>query len=134
MPNFQEFDRARKSRAPSDVATVTVQRTGLLSFNVAAIIEIGQPEAVVFLVDAGERLLGFRPATLRRGGRKAFAVRRQGGGNKACVVSAMSVLRHLDVDLSESRRYPLVAIDGTPCIDLKQPGTIVTSNRRKAEA
>lgn len=126
MPNFQEYDRIR-SREFRAEAAVTIQRRGLISFNPAAMQVLGQPEAVVFLVDEGERLLGFRRADPRRAGRKASAVRAPGH-----LVSATLVLGHLEVDLSESRRYPLVVVDGTPCVDLKQPGTVVTSNRRKS--
>jgi hypothetical protein len=126
MPNFQEYYRAQSRRSRKDAA-VTVQRRGLISFNPAAMAALGSPEGVVFLVDMDERMLGFRSAhTLRRAGRKAAPIRRPGN-----LVSATHVLRHLGADLSESRRFPLAVLDGTLCIDLKQPGEVVTSNRRK---
>jgi hypothetical protein len=125
MPNFEEFDRmnARVSRRVGE--SVTVQRRGNVGFSVEAMAALGNPRAVVYLVDRDERLLGFRPAT--PGTANASAVR--GSGR---IASAVAVLKDLGADLSQSRRYPLAESDGIRCIDLKQPGTIVTSNRRKS--
>lgn len=135
MPNFEVFQRT-DSRRRSRQATVTVQRRGQISFSLEAMRVLGNPEAVAFLVDKDERLLGFRAAKLARNG-----ARRADGGDGliVCAVrspgataSAVQVLRYLGADLSASRRYPLAEVDGVRFIDLKAPGAVVTSNRRKA--
>ncbi len=122
MPNFEIYDRvnARESRG----ATVTIQRRGIISFSPDAYAMLGSPEAVVFLYDREERLIGFRPAA--RGDQDAYAIR------SPLTVSAMALCKRLGIDTSESRRYPL-GMDNPPFIDLKQPGAVVTSNRRKRQ-
>jgi hypothetical protein len=112
---------------------VTVGLRGTVKFNPAAAKALGEPDAIVFLVDKEDRLLGFRAGEVTTDG----PGRRKGTGNAQPLrtpgntVSATHVLRYLHVDLSQSRRYPLVAIDGVQCIELKRPGMVVTSNRRK---
>lgn len=129
MPNFEVYKRTdSRRRAPA----VTVLRRGQISFNPAAMLALGNPAAVTFLVEKDECLLGFRATEVVEGeGRRkatgAGVVVRPPGAT----VAAVPVLRYLGADLSASRRYPLVLLDGVHCIDLKQPGTVVTSNRRK---
>lgn len=112
---------------------VTVQYRGQISFNPAAMQALGNPSAVTFLVDKADRLLGFRAVDLVQNSGRPKAP-----GDSAVVrtpgatVAAVRVLRYLEADLSQSRRYPLTALDGVHCIDLKQPGAVVTSNRRKS--
>lgn len=124
MPNFQEYDRSQ--RGPYQKAkTVTVTRRGLLNFSPSAMAALGNPQAVVYLVDREERLLGFRGATCRT--RNAYTVRAPGRSTQAS-----HALGELGADLTESRRYPLIILGGVQCIDFKQPGDIVTSNRSKS--
>lgn len=131
MHNFEVFQRTdarRRSREP----TVTVQRRGQLSLSPAAVKALGTPEAVTFLVSREERLLGFRAAkTVRRGGRQKAPENGSLVRSPGATVSATYVLRYLEADLSASRRYPLQLLDGVHCINLGQPGTVVTSNRSK---
>lgn len=126
MPKFEEYERSagsrwRKRHGPS----VTIQRRGSLSFSTDAMEMLANPEALVFLVDQDARLVGFRKAP--RTTRNARAVTSPFVGTYT--VSARALCTFLNLDLSEARRYPLVGVDGIPCVDLKQPGTIVTSNR-----
>jgi hypothetical protein len=132
MHNWELYERGN-SRRRSDEPLVTIQRRGQISFNPAAMRALGEPEAVIFLIDKNERLLGFRASgiTKKTGRRKAVepgALVRPPGAT----VAAIPVLKHMEVDLGVSRRYRLVELDGTHCIDLKQPGEAVTSNRRKS--
>ncbi len=123
MPNFELYERANSRVSRRVGKSVTVQRRGQIAFSADALAELGHPKAVAFLVDRDERLLGFRPASPRTAG--ASVIRATGH-----IASAVRVLRYLNVDLSESRRYPLACEDGVHYIDLKQPGVVVTSNRR----
>ncbi len=127
--NFEVYDKAhsytaRKRRG----ATVTVQPRGLLSFSPDAYEMLGSPKAVVFLVDRDERLIGFKPLSSTRGAGNAYTVR---GPGSQRLVSATAVLKVMGWQSSQAVRYPLAEIDGTLCIDLKQPGQPVTSNRKK---
>ena len=126
MPNFELYERMHSRAGGSHAATVTIQRRGLISFSPLAIRELGSPEAFVLLFDEAESLIGFRAA--RQGEPMAYPVRGPKGSH---IISATSFCRHLGLSLSESRRYPLAEVDGTHCIDVKQPGTVVTSNRRR---
>lgn len=128
MPHFEEYQRGdsyagRKRRGE----TVTVQRRGLISFSEGARALLGSPAAVKFLVDRDARAIGFKACKARD--KNAHAVR-----GKQHIVSAVTVLRHMGADLSESRRYTLKVVDGLPpYIDLDEDAPVVTSNRRKAK-
>lgn len=126
MPNFEVYDRVNSRSRHRGASAVTISRRGLIAFNSVAMAMLGDPEAVVFLYAAEERLIGFRKT--ERGDPEGYPVRLAGRG--AHVVSAMKFCRFASVDTSESRRYPLVMAGGVPCVDLKEPGTVVTSNRR----
>jgi hypothetical protein len=131
MPNFEVYKRADSyGRRSRHEATVTVQRRGCFSFSPAAIAMIGNPGRVKLLYDRDEQLVGFRGA--KRSDTSAHAIRSHGNGQH--ILSAAAFCQFAEIDTSESRRYPLVEIEGTACIDLKQPGTPVTSNRRKTGA
>jgi len=94
---------------------------GLLVLSVDTMEALGHPAAIRFLTDRDEKLLGFRPA---EHGPKTNAV-----NSRSRNVSAAQVLKFLGADLTASRRYPLIEIDGTWCIDLKSPGTEVGRGR-----
>lgn len=124
MPNFELYERTNSRVSRRVGKSVTVQRRGQVCFSTEALAALGNPKAIAFLVDRDERLLGFRAASQRATGASLIRITTR-------IASAIRVLRYLDVDLSESRRYPLVVIDGVQCIDLKQSGEVVTSNRAK---
>ena len=123
MPDFEIYKRTNSHRR-STHATVTVTSRGLITFSGAAWEALGSPEAITFLCDRGESLIGFRGAP--PGSANAHSVR-----GKQHIVSAVAFLRFIKMDTGQSRRWPLIQADGTYCIDLNQPGTPVTSNRRK---
>jgi hypothetical protein len=100
---------------------------GALGFSPAAYEALGSPAAVVYLTDRDERLIGFRPASPEEP--NAHKVSRA-----ARTTSARALLRFMGAEYAQSRRYPLLTDDGTPHIDLKQPGTPVTSNRAKSRS
>jgi hypothetical protein len=130
VPNFEVYKRQDSRRGWWRDPTVTVMKRGLLSLSPAAMRALEEPAAIRFLVDRDARMLGLGRA--EPGEKNAMRVRITGSGQH--FVSAIPVLAYLEADLSESRRYPLLMIDGTHCIDLKEPGTPVTSNRRKKES
>lgn len=123
MPSFEVYRRQDSyTQRRRKGATVTVMHPGRLSFSRDALAALGNPKAIVYLVDREQRLLGFRAA---RPGSKEVAVVRDPG-----IAAAGPVLRYLNADLSVTRRYPLIHEDDYYYIDLKQPGAIVSSNRR----
>jgi hypothetical protein len=120
--NFEVYDR-RNSPSPKRRRlgeTVTVQRAGVISFSTASMAALGNPRAVVYLVDREDRVLGFRAAP--PGTPNASLI-----GGTGHTASGVAVLKYMEADLSESRRYPLVVMDGVYCIDLKQPGEVVAN-------
>lgn len=128
MPNFEEFERTDARWHGRRVPTATIQRRGLISFSPAGYELLGSPDAVTFLYDQGEQLIGFRKAARRES--NAHALRSIGNGQH--VVSAGTFCRFIGIDMTVSRRYPLAVVDGVPCVDLGEPGAPVTSNRKAA--
>jgi len=123
MPDFEIYERTG-SRRRSTHATVTITRRGVITFSGAAWEALGSPAAVTFLYYREERLAGFRSTAAAH--QNAHRVR-----GKQHVASAVAFLRFIKLDASQTRRWPLIQVDGTYCIDLKEAGTPVTSNRRK---
>lgn len=126
MPEFEIYDR-RHGKGSRHGETVTVTRRGYMSLSSGAFARLGSPQAVTYLIDKDEQLIGFRPCKPRD--EDAHAV--SGRGHQ---MSAAALLRYMGVTYDEARRYDLqVPDDLPPHIDLKQPGVPVTSNRLKAE-
>jgi len=125
MARFEEFRRvnARVPRGP----TLTVTVRGALNLSRAAWELLGRPGAVTLLWDKGERIIGLKPA--QPDALNAYRVIALGRYGRT--VSAKAFCEFIGTDLSAARRYPLVLEDGIGCVDLRQPGMVVTSNRRK---
>jgi hypothetical protein len=108
---------------------VTVQKRGTISMNKSAHALLGDPDAVELLYDADAKVMGFRavPETVEH----AYAIRAMGGkaASTTYMVSGRAFFRYYDIDTDEARRYPAALTDGVLCVDLSQPGTVVTSNR-----
>lgn len=108
---------------------VTVQKRGTISMNKSAHALLGDPDAVELLYDASAKVMGFR--AVAETVEHAYAIRAMGGkaASSTFMVSGRAFFRYYGVDTDEARRYPATFDDGVLCVDLSQPGTIVTSNR-----
>lgn len=98
----------------------------MFNLSKAAIDLIGNPDAVELLYDPDTKTIGIRPAP--RDTPHAYVIR-GGPGAATSVVSASAFTRHYGLDTSVGRRYTPTVHDGTLCIDLRDPGTPVHSNR-----
>ena len=125
MPDFKIFKRTN-ARAPHG-PTLTVTSRGTLNLSRAAWELLGKPQAVTLLYAADERIIGLKPAD--RDAPNAYLVRVLGKYGRQ--VAARVFCRYIEADLSAARRYPLVLDDGIGCVDLREPGVVVTSNRAK---
>jgi hypothetical protein len=126
MPEFEMYKRTFMGARKRHGELVTIQRRGLISFSDDAYARLGSPEAVVFLVDTKERLIGFRAA--KRSEHRSYSVR-----SAQHLVSAAAVCTFMGADMEQARRYALHVADGLPpYIDLNEDAPVVTSNRRKA--
>lgn len=124
MTDFELF--THRNAKPRKPATVTITRRSLFLFSEAAFAMLGSPEAVVFLVDQSRPAIGFRAA--KRGDPDSYLIRQ----DRSHGVRGLAICNFLDLDRSQSRRYPLLtAADGQHHISLAEPGEVVTSNRAK---
>ena len=108
---------------------VTIQKRGIMSLNKSAWVALGEPEAVEFLYDADEKIIGLRGVlpTIEH----AYPIR----GVKTdgpWVVSGTAFAKYFDIETDVSRRYAVKFDNDIMCIDLKEGGTVVTSNRSRA--
>ncbi|TQM01618.1 hypothetical protein [Pseudonocardia kunmingensis] len=108
---------------------VTVQKRGTISMNKSAHALLGDPGAVELLYDATAKVMGFR--AVAETVEHAYAIRAMGGkaASSTFMVSGRAFFRYYGIDTDEARRYPATIEDGVLCVDLSQPGTVVTSNR-----
>lgn len=126
MSGFEVFTKRMVPLAKQPY--VTIQRRGVISLNAAAHAAIGSPEAIELLYDRDERLVGLRAVDATA--EHAYPIRGQAGKPSGpFMVSGTAFVRHYGIDTSASRRWLGSAEDGLLVIDLKQPGTVVTSNR-----
>jgi hypothetical protein len=115
---------AALSRAPF----VTIQKRGTFSLNRAAQVALGEPEAVEFLYDADEKIIGLRPVSASS--QHAYPLRSQSHKEIGpYLVAGTAFTRYFNIDTSVSRRWIARMSDGVLIVDLKEEGVAVTSNR-----
>lgn len=128
MPNFETF---KKRMVPLKKAPyVTIQKRGTMSFNAAAHAALGQPEAVELLYDPSEKIIGVRkvdPAV-----EHAYPLRSPSQAERSFILSGTAFMRYYELDAEVSTRRSAYMDGDVLCIDLKDAGTVVTSNRNKA--
>jgi hypothetical protein len=127
-PNFEAFrkEQVALKREPQ----VTIQKRGVISLNNSAYTALGAPEAVELLYDVQSRIVGLHPVDARAS-RACFLRSPTGNGSGPFVISAMAYLHYYDIDLGSTRRWTAFLDGGILCVDLRQPGTEVTSNRAR---
>lgn len=126
MPNFEVYKRGQARPTPT-IPAVTVTVRGTLNLNTAAYALLGEPEAVVLGWDATLQVIGLRPAGRRE--RNSYLVRPLGPAGTMRTISAKLFCEWIKADLAEARRYPLTRDGGYGCVDISQPGEVVSGNR-----
>jgi hypothetical protein len=101
MPDFVEFSR-EESRGRQEVPMFTLQASGLLSFNHAAFMALGEPSAVALLYDAGEGVVGVHE--VEKDHQNAYPVRKQ-GRSMTYLVSAQGFVAHHEIPTVKARRF-----------------------------
>lgn len=116
----------RPTPRTSQQPTATISTRGWISLNQAAYTAMGSPAAVELLFDRAEQIVGLRPAAQSL--LHAFPVRSQ-RSTDTVIISAHGFLRNYSIDNSTSLRRSAWMDDGVLCVDIKEPGRVVTSNR-----
>ena len=125
MPQFETF---KKRMVPLKKAPfVTIQKRGTRSFNAAAHAALGNPEAVELLYDPSEKIIGVRAVAPEV--EHAYPLRSPSQKDQSFILSGRAFTRYYDIPTDISTRYPAYLDGDILCIDLKQEGTVVTSNR-----
>ncbi len=129
MPQFEVF---KKRMVPlTKVPYVTLQKRGTISFNQAAHAALGSPDAIELLYDPEERVIGVR--AVDPSVEHAYPTRGVGGdqgkATRTFLVSGAAFVKFYGIPNDISTRYPAHMEDDILFIDLKQEGTVVTSNR-----
>ena len=126
MPKFEVFKKRLVPLAKAPY--VTIQKRGTMSFNAAAHAALGSPDAIELLFDRDEQIIGVRGVepTVEH----AYPLRMMPGKHESgFIVSGTAFTKFYGISTEVSTRYPAQIVDDVLCIDLKQPGTEVTSNR-----
>lgn len=127
MQHFEVFTH-KQSRPPRDEAWVTINSRGGITLSEAAYHQLGSPEAVQLLYNRDEQIVGFRAAMAPS--LDAYAIRPFNGGT-SFGVAGKAFTQHYGIDTTVARRRPTVMDGDLLCVDLKQAGTVVTSNRAR---
>ncbi|WP_345482153.1 hypothetical protein [Amnibacterium soli] len=128
LPGFETFTKRMVPLGKNPY--VTVQKRGLLSFNKAAHAALGAPEAVELLYNPQARLIAVRPVDVDVP--HAYKFRSVGGQKNegaTLLVAATAFTNYYNIPTEVSVRRPVRIEDGVLYIDLKDEGTVVTSNR-----
>lgn len=126
MPNFEVFNR--RAAPVTTQPLVTIQKRGAMSFNRAAFEALGAPEAVEFLFDREERVMGFRPVSADVP--HAYRPRKQGQAYNY-ILAGQAFTQHYGIKTDTARRYVAAMLDGVLVVDLTQPGTDATGPRSR---
>jgi hypothetical protein len=111
---------------------VTIQKRGLLSFNKAAHVALGEPDAVELLFNAHRQVIAVRG--VKEDTPHAYRFRQLGGqknNSSTYVVGATAFTNHYGIPTNISRRYLVQARDGVIFIDLMGESTEVVGARGK---
>jgi hypothetical protein len=129
MAQFQRFtsDLIARRREP----WVTLTKRGTISLNPAAYALLDNPVAVVLLYDEENAIVGLRASGGREPGARYV---RSPKGKEAgpYLISAMAYIRFYAIPVDESRRWIAYLEDEVLCVDLREPGSPVSSNRAKS--
>jgi hypothetical protein len=126
VPDFEVFTRRMIPLVKGP--TVTLQKRGTMSFNKAAHVAMGSPEAVELLYDRTSQIIGIRPVAPEVD--HAYPMRPQANKEDGpYIVSGSAFTKYYGIDTTEARRWSVVIEDGVLLIDLNAPGVVVTSNR-----
>ena len=123
---FEVF-MGRASPIPRDAA-LTIHPRGLFSVNRAAHMALGEPEAVEFLYDRAERVIGLRGVSPQVP--HAYAVRPQ-ATSSSVLVSGRAFTRHYGIPVDVARRYPARIIGDVLAVDVNDG---VPTGRRTVES
>lgn len=124
------FEVFQKTSAPlTKVPSVTLQKSGVLSVNRAAMALIGTPPQVELLWDGARQVIGLRPTDANNP--NAYPARPQNAkaDKGPILVAAATFAQYYKIETGVSRRWVPFVEDDVLCIDLNQPGQVVTSNR-----
>jgi hypothetical protein len=101
MPNFVEFPRD-ESRGSREGPRFTLQARGLLSFNQAAFVALGEPTAVALLYDPDEHIIALRKVEPSHA--NSYSVRKQRQA-QTYVVGAQAFTAHYGIPTPRARRF-----------------------------
>lgn len=124
------FEVFQKTSAPlTKVPSVTLQKTGVLSLNRAAMALIGAPSYVELLWDSERKVMGLRAAAEENP--NAYPARPQNAkaDKGPILVAAATFAQFYEIERESSRRWTPYVEDDVLCIDMSRPGQMVSSNR-----
>lgn len=110
---WETFDKSKPPQLSDP--RVTIQKNGVMTFNTAARVALGEPMFVTLLYDRENHRVGFRK--VERPDATAYNFRRQ-GKSTTYNVSGQSFCRHYGIELGYTRRYPAKMEDGVLAIAL----------------
>lgn len=109
---------------------VTIQKRGLMSFNKAAYVAMGEPSAVELLYNATERVVAIRQVADNTPHAYKFRQLGSKANSSTFIVAATAFANYYGIPVDVSvRRQAQIDSDGVLFIDLKDEGSIVTGAR-----
>lgn len=138
MVDLAGFETFTKRMVPLGKSPyVTIQKRGLLSFNRAAHMALGEPAAVELLFNPTSHVIAVRGAP--EDTPHAYKFRSLGGQHATrepttFLVAATAFTNHYNIPTDVSIRRSVEVRDGILFVDLKDEGTVVSGSRRRSTA
>ncbi len=126
--NIEWYDRQRP--AQNDLATLTIQKTGIGTINKAAAEVLNQPDAIELGYDPEARVIAIKAAV--PDSPNAIRIRRQGNSSTR-EFGVRAFLRFFGIEHEASRRYQAKPVreGGMLLVNLKEGGVDVSLKRRQ---
>ncbi|MFW6087156.1 MAG: hypothetical protein ACODAG_08130 [Myxococcota bacterium] len=127
--NFETFDKraGRLVKAPE----MTIQGSGAVSLNAAAAHLLGEPKAVELLFDRQEQVIGIRGVPTEAP--HAYPLRPVGKERGTYVIACRAFFLYYDIPIGVPTRRDVRLHDDILIVDLKDPGRVAISNRKRGE-
>lgn len=130
MANFEIF--TKRLSPLRKIAGVTIQKRGGITLNALAYDMLGSPKAVELLYDRDLDVVGMR--AVDESVPHSYVLRKQGAKvNGPMVFAGRAFTQYYNIDTSVARRWVPTVENGILCIDLRNGGVRVTSNRERSK-
>ena len=116
--NFTEFEEGPREAAGSRI-NITFSKRGEFFLNGKALLEMGEPDAVVLMFDEKKRVIGMQRAPIGR--KSSYLLKRKAKNTAGRIVYAVNFCRRFNITPKRTLRFTAPEVkNGILILDLKE--------------